>query len=338
MTTGRLAVAAITLDFGNTLVRVDRTGLRGRRRGHGRTALERRGIDRDRSRLPRGLGGGARPAVPRGGAALPRGRHPARARSASSRACAGMAAPRRRGPLGRRGRRGAGRLRPRSTPSSRRTARSFLDRMRPGRRTRERRSSGSRVEGSRWRSCRTGRSPRRSTASPRPRAGSATSGPSSSRSGSGRSSRIRRSSGPPRRRSGVDAADARPAILHVGDDWAADVVGASQAGWRTAYLRDRQHDTPLPTSERGAQLTGRGDRRRGSRDRRAVGARRARGSRARPRLPPDGGARPTASLVAVRRCRGGVGRRGAIGVLRGPAREPDGGVRGRERARAWRSG
>jgi HAD superfamily hydrolase (TIGR01509 family) len=45
--------------------------------------------------------------------------------------------------------------------------------------------------------------------------------------------------------------DGTPAILHVGDDWAADVVGASQAGWRTAYLRDRQHDTPLPTSERG---------------------------------------------------------------------------------------
>jgi hypothetical protein len=28
------------------------------------------------------------------------------------------------------------------------------------------------------------------------------------------------------------------------------VVGGSQAGWRTAYLRDRQHDTPLPTSAR----------------------------------------------------------------------------------------
>jgi FMN phosphatase YigB (HAD superfamily) len=40
-------------------------------------------------------------------------------------------------------------------------------------------------------------------------------------------------------------------ILHVGDDWAADVVGAAQAGWRTAYLRGRQGDTPLPTSERG---------------------------------------------------------------------------------------
>jgi FMN phosphatase YigB (HAD superfamily) len=40
------------------------------------------------------------------------------------------------------------------------------------------------------------------------------------------------------------------AILHVGDDWAADVVGASSAGWRTAYLRDRQADTPLPTSSR----------------------------------------------------------------------------------------
>lgn len=42
----------------------------------------------------------------------------------------------------------------------------------------------------------------------------------------------------------------RPAaILHVGDDWAADVVGARGAGWRVAYLLDRQADTPLPTSE-----------------------------------------------------------------------------------------
>lgn len=43
----------------------------------------------------------------------------------------------------------------------------------------------------------------------------------------------------------------RHAVLHVGDDWAADVVGASRAGWRSAYLRGRQSDTPLPTSERG---------------------------------------------------------------------------------------
>jgi FMN phosphatase YigB (HAD superfamily) len=40
-------------------------------------------------------------------------------------------------------------------------------------------------------------------------------------------------------------------ILHVGDDWAADVVGGARVGWRTAYLRDRQGDTPLPTSEPG---------------------------------------------------------------------------------------
>jgi HAD superfamily hydrolase (TIGR01509 family) len=40
------------------------------------------------------------------------------------------------------------------------------------------------------------------------------------------------------------------AILHVGDDWAADVVGASAAGWRTAWLAERPPDTPLPTSER----------------------------------------------------------------------------------------
>ena len=42
--------------------------------------------------------------------------------------------------------------------------------------------------------------------------------------------------------------NARGRILHVGDDWAADVVGATRAGWRTAYLRGRQEDTPLPTS------------------------------------------------------------------------------------------
>ena len=40
------------------------------------------------------------------------------------------------------------------------------------------------------------------------------------------------------------------AILHVGDDWAADVAGAKAAGWRAAYLRDRPHDSPLPGSER----------------------------------------------------------------------------------------
>jgi HAD superfamily hydrolase (TIGR01509 family) len=40
------------------------------------------------------------------------------------------------------------------------------------------------------------------------------------------------------------------AILHVGDDWAADVVGAVRAGWRAAYVRTRPHDSPLPSSDR----------------------------------------------------------------------------------------
>ena len=49
------------------------------------------------------------------------------------------------------------------------------------------------------------------------------------------------------------------AILHVGDDWAADVAGARGAGWHAAYLRDHQADTPLPTSEPGdAMLDGSG--------------------------------------------------------------------------------
>ena len=38
-------------------------------------------------------------------------------------------------------------------------------------------------------------------------------------------------------------------ILHVGDDWLADVVGAKRAGWRAAYLLGRPADSPLPTSE-----------------------------------------------------------------------------------------
>jgi putative hydrolase of the HAD superfamily len=40
------------------------------------------------------------------------------------------------------------------------------------------------------------------------------------------------------------------AILHVGDDWAADVVGARDAGWRTAWVRSRPAESPLPSSER----------------------------------------------------------------------------------------
>jgi len=39
-------------------------------------------------------------------------------------------------------------------------------------------------------------------------------------------------------------------ILHVGDDWAADVVGAKGAGWRAAWLKNRPDDSPLPGSER----------------------------------------------------------------------------------------
>lgn len=37
-------------------------------------------------------------------------------------------------------------------------------------------------------------------------------------------------------------------ILHVGDDWAADVAGALNAGWHAAYVRNRQDGSPLPAS------------------------------------------------------------------------------------------
>jgi FMN phosphatase YigB (HAD superfamily) len=52
---------------------------------------------------------------------------------------------------------------------------------------------------------------------------------------------------------GLGEAEGR-AILHVGDDWSADVVGARRAGWRAAYLRGRQADSPLPSSEPGDGL------------------------------------------------------------------------------------
>lgn len=40
-------------------------------------------------------------------------------------------------------------------------------------------------------------------------------------------------------------------ILHVGDDWDADVVGARRMGWRAAYVTGRPADSPLPGSARG---------------------------------------------------------------------------------------
>ena len=40
-------------------------------------------------------------------------------------------------------------------------------------------------------------------------------------------------------------------ILHAGDDWEADVVGARRMGWRAAYVLGRPADSPLPGSERG---------------------------------------------------------------------------------------
>ena len=43
-------------------------------------------------------------------------------------------------------------------------------------------------------------------------------------------------------------------ILHVGDDWAADVLGAARAGWRTAYLTGRPQDSPLPSSVRDGSV------------------------------------------------------------------------------------
>jgi HAD superfamily hydrolase (TIGR01509 family) len=42
--------------------------------------------------------------------------------------------------------------------------------------------------------------------------------------------------------------DSGPAILHVGDDMGADVVGAQGVGWRAAWIRLKPQDSPLPTA------------------------------------------------------------------------------------------
>jgi HAD superfamily hydrolase (TIGR01509 family) len=47
---------------------------------------------------------------------------------------------------------------------------------------------------------------------------------------------------------------AAEATLHVGDDWAADVVGAREAGWHAAYLRTASGASPLPSSERDVRV------------------------------------------------------------------------------------
>ena len=49
--------------------------------------------------------------------------------------------------------------------------------------------------------------------------------------------------------------DPSPAsILHVGDDWAADIAGAAAAGWRTGWLASRPDESPLPSSERDGSV------------------------------------------------------------------------------------
>ena len=42
------------------------------------------------------------------------------------------------------------------------------------------------------------------------------------------------------------------AILHVGDDWNADIAGPKAMGWRAAHVRARPEDSPLPSSEPAA--------------------------------------------------------------------------------------
>ena len=96
-----------------------------------------------------------------------------------------------------------------------------------------------------WRSSPTGRWPWRSIASSKPPAGRQHLRPSWSRIGSGRSSPRPRSSRPPpgswawrrARRSSTSATTS-----------GADVVGAHGVGWRTAWVRCKPEDSPLPVA------------------------------------------------------------------------------------------
>ena len=113
------------------------------------------------------------------------------------------------------------------------------------RRRRRRRCSARLAAASRSRSCRTGRSRPRSTGSPRPPAGRRTCAAIVV------SQRVGTIKPHPAIFAAAGRRSASPAprpILHVGDDWAADVVGREAAGWRAAYLRTAA-DSPLPSSE-----------------------------------------------------------------------------------------
>jgi HAD superfamily hydrolase (TIGR01509 family) len=43
-------------------------------------------------------------------------------------------------------------------------------------------------------------------------------------------------------------------ILHVGDDWMADIVGAKRAGWRACFLRDQPQDWPRQAIDRSVDV------------------------------------------------------------------------------------
>ena len=103
------------------------------------------------------------------------------------------------------------------------------------------------------------------------------------------------------------------AILHVGDDWAADVAGAAAAGWRTAWVTRRPADTPLPTSEREPGAAADLEIERGHGARAASGVDRA------TRLAGSaiGDSPDWRHVRLVRGCTAGATRRDAAGILSG---------------------
>ena len=241
---------AITFDFGNTLVPVGRAALR---RVVELTADAICGAlaGLDRAAFLAVVGGGARPPVPRGGPAVPRGRPRPSASSASWPGCAAWTRRRRTSAGTTRARR------ERSDPAEiawgvDAYSRAFVDALpaTPGVGPLLERLARTATS----RSCRTGRSPRRSTGTPRRAAGCRTCAaivvcqrvgtikphPAIFEAARAAARRTRR-----RRRSSTSATTGRPTSS-----------GRSAAGWRTAWLATRPAGL---AAARRASATGRSE-------------------------------------------------------------------------------
>ena len=242
----RMTIEAITFDFGNTLVPVPAAGLRGVVAQTADRIADRAGPVRPRRR-PSGLGRGARAPVPRGGSAVPRGR-PVAAPGPDPRPAARHARARAGCALGRRGR---GRL---SSPAEVAWAvevysRAFVTSLPPAP------AAGAVLAtlAARYRLAILSNWPLAATIDRYVEA----AGWAPHLAAVVVSQRVGTIKPHPAIFAAARAAlgDPEPSsILHVGDDWAADVVGAKRVGWRAALVASRPDDSPLPGSPRDDEV------------------------------------------------------------------------------------